>query len=108
MSLTMIATCWNQRSLLWASAGRGRLASVSPGELDRLVAELHPHHPHPEPENAFQVLVVGSRDLDVRDLLEREHRGIELGRAVHVGDRHPDRTHGADRNPWGNGHAPGR
>jgi hypothetical protein len=65
-------------------------------QLEHLLAEAQPHHAHAQAEDALQPLVVGSPHLHVRELLEAEHAGIEVDRAVHVGHRHADGAHGAD------------
>ena len=88
MSLTMMATCWNQRSLLRESAGAGRPRgarySVS---WSCSSPEPQPHDPHADAEHALQLLVGAARHLDVRHLLEVEHRGVEVDRPVHVATR---------------------
>ena len=85
MSLTTMATCWNQRSLLRESAGAGRPARRQVlGELKLLVAQPQAHDPHADAEDAFQLLVGAPRHLVVRQLLEVQHRGVERDRPVHV------------------------
>src|SRR5262249_39955245 len=97
MSLTMIATCWNQRSLLLESAGIGRPRGVrysvsstcsSPSRIRTTRS--------PEPEHSLEAFVVRSPDLHVRDLLETENLGVKGDRTLHMTDGHPDAVHGAD------------
>src|SRR5437899_8033151 len=95
MSLTTIAMCWNQRSLLRASAGTGRaLPAEVLDELDPLGAESHRDDANPCPGHAQQALDLRSRRLDVRHLLEEEHGRVEVDRAVHVFDRDGDAADG--------------
>ena len=67
------------------------------GQLNLLVAKLHLHDAHSNPEDPLKLVVLGSRDLDLTDLLERQHLRIELHRAVQIGDRHTDGPNCADR-----------
>ena len=65
-------------------------------QLDRLVAEPHADRAHAEPEDALELFVLPAPYLDVGDLLEAEHLGVEGDRPVGVGHGHPDRAHRAD------------
>src|SRR5437867_11394590 len=59
MSLTMIARCWNERSLLRASGGIGRPRGARNfRQLDRLLAQPQTDDAHAEPEDALEALVV--------------------------------------------------
>src|SRR6266478_7049991 len=62
-------------------------------ELDELVAEPHSYYAHSQPEYPFEVLVALPGDLGVRYLLERQHFGIEIHSAIHVGDGDADRVY---------------
>src|SRR2546430_16076149 len=55
-------------------------------QLDELVAEPHSYHPHSQPEHTFQMLVVFASDFSVGYFLERQHFGIKIHCAIHVGD----------------------
>jgi hypothetical protein len=68
------------------------------GQFNRLTAEPHPHHPHAQPEEAFQVLVTVAPYFNVGSLLERKDARIEVHGAVHVRNRH---AHGIDRRGQG-------
>ena len=73
MSLTMMATCWNQRSLLRESTGAGRPCGARIlGQLDEFVAQPQARGAHPQPENALQMLVVRSIHFVLGDLFETD------------------------------------
>ena len=55
MSLTMIATCWNQRSLLRESTGTGRPSGARNCiSSSRSSSELQAHDPHAQAEEALR------------------------------------------------------
>jgi hypothetical protein len=66
-------------------------------QLDLLFAEAQPDDPRAQPEHAEQALVGIALDLDLEHHLEGQHARIEGERAVHVGDRDPDRIDPGDR-----------
>src|SRR2546428_13267182 len=91
MSLTMIARCWNERSLLRASGGIGQprgarysVSSIASSPSRRRTTRM-------QPEDALEALVVLACHLDVRHGLEPEDVGEEAYRAVHVRHGDPDR-----------------
>ena len=62
----MMAMCWNQRSLLRESTGIGRpFGREILGEFDGLVAQLHSHDAHAQPEDTVEMLEVLACDLGV-------------------------------------------
>ena len=74
MSLTMIATCWNQRSLLRESTGAGRPSGArNSRQLEVLIAELQTGGAHAKSEDAVQVLVGLAVHFTLTDLPERQH-----------------------------------
>ena len=75
MSLTMIATCWNQRSLLRdVRRDRAALRRQVLGQLDALVAEPQPHDAHARAEDARAAARTRGPRLSTSDvLLERQH-----------------------------------
>src|SRR5947208_3092207 len=95
MSLTMMATCWNQRSLLCAPVGAGRPVGWSQA-MSWSVAELQPYHAHARAGHALEPAVAVPGHDGVRHLAELEHRRVERDRAIHVGHRQRDRAYGGD------------
>jgi len=61
-------------------------------ELEVLVSELEADDPHADGEDATQLLVGVAGDFDVAHGRESEEARVEVDRAVHVRDRHPDRV----------------
>src|SRR5881397_1147411 len=95
MSLTMMATCWNQRSLLCAPVGAGRPVGWSQA-MSWSVAELQPYHAHARAGHALEPAVAVPGHDGVRHPAELEHRRVERDRAIHVGHRQRDRAYGGD------------
>ena len=60
------------------------------GEFEALVAESNRHDPCTGAGDPLQALEALAGQLDVRHLLEEEHPGIEVDRAVHVADGDAD------------------
>ena len=100
MSRTMIATCWNQRSLLARCRPDGPAARREIlGQLDLFVAERAAATTRSAgAEDACELLVLGARRLRrPTPSSNGEHAREEVDRAVHVRHRHADASTRRDR-----------
>jgi hypothetical protein len=73
MSETMIATCWNHRSLLRESGGMGRPRGARYSVSSICSAPSRMRTTRSAAEQPEQPLVLAAGHFDVRDLLERQH-----------------------------------
>src|SRR5262249_48325893 len=82
----------------------GNGAASRPCELHKLdvfIPEPHPHHPYARGRCTFQTLVIGIAHGLIRNLLERQHLGIELERPVRIGDGYLDGSNTLNQWAWG-------
>ena len=100
MSLTMMATCWNQRSLLrrvdrCRPPGRRRCQVF--GQLELLLAQPEPDDPQSHAEDTGELFPVAAGHLGIGFHREGKHPGVELERTIHVRDREAHHRHSCGR-----------
>src|SRR2546425_1037343 len=98
MSLTMIAICWNQRSLLRESTGIGRPfgARYSVSSMDSspsLILTIRMRSPKTPVTCSYSSPATSTSDT----FSNVKHAGVEVHRAIHVGDGDANRVYPIDQ-----------